>query len=256
MAIALTSTAFNPITGVFGSGNVQVFGGRGTTTGSYTWTVPPGVAKVRVRLWSAGGANSGSGGGFAMKTIFDLSGVSTVAVTVGAGSTTTSGGTSSFGSFVSVTGGGATGGAVGTSTSGDINSSGGIGTASNGGGGVGSLFGDGGGTNGAFGQSGASGGGAMSSTSSSTVSGGAGLFGSGGQYISSGAAIALITPTTGLVGQFSIDFIGTGGGGSYIQSGANGGGGGYSGSGGYPGGGAGTGTSGQSSGAGMVIVEW
>jgi hypothetical protein len=256
MAIALTQTAFNPITGVFGSGNVQIFGGQGTTTGSYTWTVPPGVAKVRVRVWSAGGANSGSGGGFAMKTIYDLSGVTSIAVTVGAGSISGSGGTSSFGSYVSVTGGGVTGGAVGASTSGDINYSGGIGTANNGGGGAGSLFGNGGGTNGAFGQSGGSGGGAMSSTASSTVSGGAGLFGSGGQYISSGTATALITPTTGLVGQFSIDFIGTGGGGSYYQSGANGGGGGFGGSGGYPGGGAGSGTSGHSGGAGMVIVEW
>jgi hypothetical protein len=96
----------------------------------------------------------------------------------------------------------------------------------------------------------------MNSTSSNTMSGGAGLFGSGGQYVGSGTAAALITPTTGLVGQFSIDFIGTGGGGAYSQSGANGGGGGFQGSGGYPGGGAGAGTSGQSSGAGMVIVEW
>jgi hypothetical protein len=256
MAIALSSTAFNPVTGVFGSGNVQVFGGKGTSTGSYTWTVPPGVAKVRVRVWSAGGANSGSGGGFAMKTIYDLSGVTSIAVTVGAGSISSNGGTSSFGSYVSVTGGGVNAGSVGASTSGDVNYSGGIGTASNGGGGAGSLFGDGGGTNGSFGQSGASGGGSMGSTASSTVAGGAGLFGSGGQYISTGSAVALITPSTGLVGQFSIDFIGTGGGGAYYQSGANGGGGGIGGSGGYPGGGAGSGTSGQSSGAGMVIVEW
>lgn len=256
MAIALTQTAFNPITGVFGSGNVQIFGGQGTTTGSYTWTVPPGVAKVRVRVWSAGGANSGSGGGFAMKTIYDLSGVSTVAVTVGAGSTSSNGGTSSFGAYVSVTGGGVNGGAVGASTSGDVNYSGGSGTSGFGGGGVGSLFGNGGGNNGTFGQSGASGGGAMNSTVSGTYSGGAGLFGSAGQYVSSGSAVALITPTSGLAGQFSIDFIGTGGGGSYSQSGANGGGGGFQGSGGYPGGGAGSGTIGQSSGAGMVIVEW
>ena len=256
MAIALTATAFNPITGVFGSGNVQVFGGRGTTTGSYTWTVPPGVAKVRVRVWSAGGANSGSGGGFAMKTVFDLSGVSTVAVTVGAGSTSTTGGTSSFGSYVSVTGGGATGGAVGTSTSGDINQSGGIGVATYGGGGVGSLFGDGGasGSSG-VGNSGASGGGGSLSSPTNGFGGGSGLLGSGSSWVASGTAAAIVFPTSGLIGQFSIDFIGTGGGGAYTQSGANGGGGGYGGSGGYPGGGAGSGTT-QHSGAGMVIVEW
>ena len=256
MAIALTQTAFNPITGVFGSGNVQIFGGQGTTTGSYTWTVPPGVAKVRVRVWSAGGSNAGSGGGFAMKTIYDLSGVTSVAVTVGAGSTSSNGGTSSFGSYVSVTGGGTNGGAVGASTSGDINYSGGLGASGNGGGGVGSLFGNGGGTTSVYGQSGGSGGGAMNNTPSSPLSGGAGLFGSGGMYLSSGSAAGIVTPSTGLVGQFSIDFIGTGGGGAFYQSGANGGGGGYAGSGGYPGGGAGSGTSGNSSGAGMVIVEW
>lgn len=254
MAIALTQTAFNPITGVFGSGNVQVFGGKGTATGSYTWTVPPGVAKVRVRVWSAGGGNGGSGGGFAMKTIFDLTGVSTVAVTVGAGAVNTTGGTSSFGSYVSVTGGAANGGSAGSSTSGDINQSGGLGVSSCGGGGVGSLFGDGGSSAGTVGNSGASGGGGTGS--STAYGGGSGLFGSAGQYISSGTSAALVTPTTGLIGQFSIDFIGTGGGGAYNQSGANGGGGGQGGSGGYPGGGGGINSGSNAGAAGMVIVEW
>ena len=254
MAIALTATAFNPITGVFGSGNVQIFGGQGTTTGSYTWTVPPGVAKVRVRVFGGGGGNGGGGGGFAMKTVFDLSGVSTVAVTVGAGPSTTTGGTSSFGAYVSATGGAPTGGVGGAGSGGDINNTGGTcSTSTGGGGGVANLFGFGG-TGGNTGYSGASGGGGGGSTASVGYSGAAGLFGSGGQYTSTGTGVGLITPTTGLIGQFSIDFIGTGGGGAYYQAGANGGGGGYQASGGYPGGGCGG--SGGNGGAGMVIVEW
>jgi hypothetical protein len=82
-----------------------------------------------------------------------------------------------------------------------------------------------------------------------------GAFGSGGQYISTGTSGASAMPTSGLIGQFSIDFIGTGGGGGYFQPGVNGGGGGGGAAGGYPGGGAGQGTS-QTAGAGMVIVEW
>jgi hypothetical protein len=254
MAIALTQTAFNPITGVFGTGNVQIFGGTGASTGSYTWTVPPGVAKVRVRLFGGGGgsssANGGSGGGFAMKTIYDLSGVTSVAVTVGlGGSISVTGGTSSFGSFVSVTGGNAGSAAVapGTSTSGDINSTGGGGTL--GGGGVGNLFGSGGGGGvaGAAAPSAASGGGGTTN-----IQGGPGLFGS------AGTSSAIQTPTSGLLGWFSIDFIGTGGGGGGGQSGVNGGGGGagtVAGYGGYPGGGSGGGSN-TVGGAGMVIVEW
>ena len=115
------------------------------------------------------------------------------------------------------------------------------------------LFGNGG-IGSIVGRSGASGGGGSNTTNSNGYSAGAGLFGSGGQYVGSGTVGALNTPTTGLIGQFSIDFIGTGGGGAYNQSGANGGGGGYSGSGGYPGGG--SGISGGVGAAGIVIVEW
>lgn len=252
MAIALTATAFNPITGVFGSGNVQIYGGQGTATGSYVWTVPPGVAKVRVRVFGGGGANGGGGGGFAMKTIFDLSGVSTVAVTVGAGPSSSNGGTSSFGAYVSATGGTGTSGVGGSGSGGDINNTGGTGASSSGGGGVANLFGFGGGSSN-NGYSAASGGGGGAS-GSTPYSGGAGLFGSGGQYLSSGTGMTLVTPTTGLIGQFSIDFIGTGGGGSYFQTGANGGGGGFQDAGGYPGGGGGG--SGGYGAPGMVIVEW
>ena len=63
-------------TEVFGSGQ-QVF-----ITSTRSFVVPPGVTSVRVRVWGAGGTGtaqsgktpgrSGSGGGFAMKTITGL----------------------------------------------------------------------------------------------------------------------------------------------------------------------------------------
>ena len=84
-----------PGTGVFGNGQVQVFGVSGT------FVVPPGVNNVRVRLWGGGGGANGAGGGFALKTIYNLAGlgVTSVAVTVGAAGSYSSGsgGTSSFG---------------------------------------------------------------------------------------------------------------------------------------------------------------
>ncbi|NDC42728.1 MAG: hypothetical protein EBZ77_14470, partial [Chitinophagia bacterium] len=107
------SNVSNPITGVFGSGNVRFFGSSGT------WTVPPGVGAVRARMWGGGGNSSGSGGGFSMITVTNLVGVTSVAVTVGA-----AGGTSSFGSYASATGGSASGGARGAGSGGDINTSG------------------------------------------------------------------------------------------------------------------------------------
>ena len=81
MAIPIQTQVFNPVTGVFGNGRVQIFAVSGT------WTVPAGVANVRVRVFGAGGGSystptSPSGGGFAFKTIYDLSGVTSVAVTV------------------------------------------------------------------------------------------------------------------------------------------------------------------------------
>ena len=111
--IATVKFVQNPVTGVFGTGNVQWF----TTSG--TWYVPAGIYACRVRLWGGGGGGSntgtyysGGGGGFALKTIYDLSGVTSVSITVGSGAigttttSTPSGGTSSFGSYVSATGGG------------------------------------------------------------------------------------------------------------------------------------------------------
>lgn len=262
MAIQEIAQAFNPITGVFGTGQVQFF----TTSG--TWSVPPGIGKVRARVWGGGGANVGSGGGFSMETIYDLTGVTSVAVTVGVAGTSspTTGGTSSFGSYCSATGGVTTGGAVGAGSGGDINYSGGLGsTGSNAGGGVASLFGNGGAaattttsTDG-NGGNGASGGGAGTPSTNNLLSGGNGFLGTGGFHFftNTGANDPNVLPTSGLTPIFSIDFIGTGGGGVNNQPGMNGGGGGGGAftipNGGFPGGGGGNGANG---GTGLVIVEW
>lgn len=232
-----------PGTGVFGFGQVQVFPVSGT------FTVPAGVNNVRVRLWGAGAGSSGGGGGFAMRTIFNLAGlgVTSVAVSVPQG-TTGAGGTASFGTFVSATGGntGTYPAAGGTGVGGDVNTSGGLSnTSGSGGGGVGSLWGNGGngGVNGTT-TSGASGGG-----SNQGYSGGSGLSGSGAF---NGGTTASYAPQT-MIG--SIDWIGTGGGGSANQSGVNGGGGGQSiGCGGFPGGGGGS--SNAFGASGLVIVEY
>jgi len=260
------ATVFNPLTGVFGSGNVQFFPGNATTQ-TYTWTVPAGVDAVRVRVWGAGGYNNGCGGGFAMKSIYGISGTTSISITVGTGGSSgggaQNGGTSSFGSFVSATGGVANSNVttnVGVGVGGDVNYSGGLGA--NGGGGAAGLLGNGGhSVNASVGSNGCSGGGVGNS---GTAGGGNGFMGAGGLLISSTSYWAS-TPTTGLETDFSIDFIGTGGGGALNQSGVNGGGGGGATPsadtvchGGYPGGGMGaftTSTLGRG-GSGLVIVEW
>lgn len=272
MQTPVLSQVFNPITGVFGSGQVRIF------TASGTWTVPQGVGKVRVRMWGGGGGfwpnvsqTSASGGGFALRAIYDLTGVTSVAVTVGAGGGSgTIGGTSSFGSYVSATGGqsGAASAVItpGTGVGGDINTSGGSGVVANqaGGGGAGNLFGNGGnGSSTAAGGNGASGGGSYSTANNTYTTGGNGIFGQGAgpSTVLTSGGYTPAPPTSGQEGQFSIDFIGTGGGGNFNNSlsvgfgGFNGGGGGYLQPGGYPGGGCGNGGS-AVSGNGMVIVEW
>lgn len=256
MSIPSQSQIFNPVTGVFGTGQMQIFGAGG----SGVWLVPAGIDKVRVRMWGAGGsspsgANSAGGGGFALKVIYGLSSVTSVPVIVGSVAPSSNGGTSSFGSYVSATGGcqfTSFYSAGGIGINGDINYQGGSGYTT--GGGVASLFGNGGGWNAGqtFPMPGASGFG----SGSNNAPGGTGLFGSGASgFVTSGNPMSA---TSGLAGQFSIDFIGTGGGGSYYSGGANGGGGSQTTSvyqtGGYPGGGGGGG--GSMGGPGMVIVEW
>ena len=285
MATTIQAQVNNPITGVFGSGQIQIFSSSGT------WVVPPGVAKVRVRLWGAGGSYcgvslyyaGGGGGGFALKAIYNLSGVTSVPVTVGVGvigvapnlifSTS---GTSSFGSFVSATGG-STGGTAatsnigGTGIGGDINTTGGLSgwggsnVNTSGGGGSASLFGNGGsGGNSGSGGSSLGGAGGGSGTQNVSCPGGLGYLGVGGIY--QGAYSPPVPATSGL-NPFSIDFIGTGGGAAYGYYGSNGGGGGASsssaGNPGLPGGGSGCSNQGfvvngttVYGAPGLVIVEW
>ena len=237
MAIQTISTAYNPVSGVFGTGQVQMY----FTSGS--WAVPTGISKVRARVWGGGGYNQGGGGGFSLRTVYDLTGVTSIAVTVGAGgnSTTTTGGTSSFGSYCSATGGVVTG-TGGSGSGGDINYSGGNS------GGAASIFGPGnsnvGGTFGGAGY-----GGSIDQMASS------GFLGTGGMTSTASAGAIAAPPASGLR-QFSIDYIGTGGGAASGQNGINGGGGGNLGTsqGGIPGGGGGN-TTGPG-GRGLVIVEW
>ena len=126
----------NPFTGQYGTGIVKMY----ATSGTYTFTVPTAITSVRVRVWGGGGGGAsgagannrgGGGGGFAMKTITGLTPGASITVTVGSqglantgDSAGTSGGTSSFGAYVSATGG--SGGTNSNSTggsgsSGDIN---------------------------------------------------------------------------------------------------------------------------------------
>ncbi len=155
---------------------------------SGTWTKPAGCRKIRVRViggGGGGGANGGTdggggggGGGYAEEWI-DVSGVSTVAVTVGAGGAGgtgtgagATGDSSSFGAYCSATGGAGgaggsagTGGAGGVGTGGDLN--------------IGGQAGDGGSAVGAHGGSSAlGGGGARQAGPTGGYGGGAG--GSGG----------------------------------------------------------------------------
>lgn len=93
------------------------------TPGTYTFVVPSGVTKVKVRVWGAGGGSSASsgagsytagagGGGYAERFISGLTPGQSITVTVGAGGTAATagnrggpGGTSSFGAYASATGG-------------------------------------------------------------------------------------------------------------------------------------------------------
>jgi len=134
----------------FGQNNTRAF------MRSSTFVVPPGVSTIRVRVHGAGGsgacttstnmnqcATGGAGGGFAMKVIATSPGTS-YAVTVGTGGASVAslnngnaGGTSSFGSILTCTGGAgglstsssiansAASAAGGTGTGGDVNYSGG-----------------------------------------------------------------------------------------------------------------------------------
>jgi len=242
MAIPVVTNISNPFSGTFGTGCIQVFANAGIPT---IWNIPPGCQAVRVRVWSGGGAQTtsggvyGCGGGFAMKTIYDISTVTSVVINVGRGAFSPGqnfGETSSFGSFVSAVG--ASSLTPGYGVGGDINYTGGV-SGINISGGAAGLFGNGGGVNGP----GCAGGGGVSNPQP-------GFTGSAGSTaLTTGAP-----PQAGALQYYpSVDFIATGGGG--LGSGINGGGGGTTAlsHGGIPGGGGGSqGAGGQ----GLVIVEW
>lgn len=118
-----------PFSGSFGTGQITFF------ESDDTFVVPEGIEYVRVRLWGGGGGSfsdfitetGGGGGGFALK-ICKVNPGDSVSVTVGAAGeylgtdvSATNGGTSSFGSFFSATGG------EGASSSGDSSGGEGIG---------------------------------------------------------------------------------------------------------------------------------
>jgi len=225
----VTPSPANPYTGIFGTGIVRLY------TKNDTFVVPSQINTVRVRVWGAGGFNGGGGGGFALKVVSGLSEGDSISVTVGLGGVNTvtpNGGSSSFGSHVSATGGlGAPGDRFGgTGSGGDINNTGGTNQ-----GGAAGLFGDGGSTAAGVSPNGCAG-------------------SAGGQGFTGSPPGSLGAPTPGLT--YAIDFIATGGGGSSTGAlnGANGGGGSGGGSGGIPGGGGGN-NSGLGA-RGLVVVEY
>lgn len=284
----------NIFSGTFGNGSIMTFGVSGT------FVVPSGVTSIRIRLWGGGGGGAsqsltgGGGGGFAIKTLSVTSGTS-YAVTVGEGGLRgTTGGTSSFGSDVSATGGGgANNNNVGqhdggTGTGGDINATGGFGSTAHrvptngsgytGGGGAASLLGDGndgvsanqGYMDKAVTRGGAGGGIGRSSTPNSSNWGQAyGTLGYNGFNTGGGSASTSndMSCFTSIFSQpvTSIDMIGTGPGGWHGNPGHNGGGGSGpcgqagGGCGGFPGGGGGCYLDSEqmATGAqGLVIVEY
>jgi hypothetical protein len=95
------------------------------TSGTTTWTCPAGVTRVKATLIGGGGAStedgpSGGSGGYA-SGVYTVTPSTGYTVTVGAGgaSNGASGGTSSFHSFISATGGNGSGGS-GSGSGGNI----------------------------------------------------------------------------------------------------------------------------------------
>lgn len=247
----VTPSADMPITGVFGSGRVAYI------TASQNFVIP--ATSLRVRMWGCGGKGAtmgGGGGGFALKIINGLTIGDTVVATLGI----TGGSATSFGAYVSATGGAdATStvlGVGGMGVGGDINNRGGQGGSGNG-----TSLAGGGGVANALGKGGEGGSGGSGAGKSASSGGGAGYSAAGGVAGIPGSGIAP-------VGSSSLDFIGCGSGmpsGSGTQTGiaypnspqlpntGNGGGGSGMSGGAFPGGGGG----GSNEGAGpLMVVEW
>ncbi len=146
-----------------GGGGVVAPHGKQRFTSSGTFTVPAGVTKVWVSMSGGGGGGSdgyfdgaGGGGGGAHAVIaqqVSVSGGEGIIITVGTGGGAgASGGTSSFGSYISTPGGSAGGsrnaGGIGGTSGGAGGSNGGVGgRILQGGTGGGSIFGAGGNVN-------------------------------------------------------------------------------------------------------------
>lgn len=173
-----TNTGNDPVTDGSNTYWTPVFKSGFTTITSTTasWAVPPilrlGIRQAKVTVIGGGGAGGkgantasrggGGGGGGVSQRMIDLTGVSTVSVTVGTGGTAASvvgatggaGTSSSFGAYCSATGGGggvgtlggAAGGASGQGAGGDLNF--GLGDGTDGGENSSRTGGDGGGAGG------------------------------------------------------------------------------------------------------------
>jgi hypothetical protein len=116
-----TTDSWATVPAVYGFQSMQSFTGSGSTGGTFTWTRPANIKKIKVYVVGGGGGSqnvssnqqgTGGAGGLSIAVI-DVSSISSVTVTIGAGGAGTdasgtrggSGGTTSFGSYASATGG-------------------------------------------------------------------------------------------------------------------------------------------------------
>lgn len=162
-----------------------------STSGTYTWKVPPSVTNICVEVWGGGASGSiygGGGGGYGYQCFTVIPGTE-YTIIVGSGGDggapsiqQSYGGASSFGTLISATGGSPTlsvnVGGVGGSSNASYNLMGGIGSSVGSGGSASGAFGANGGSgginNGGYGSSPGGGGGGNSNFSNNQGGGGVG----------------------------------------------------------------------------------